>query len=68
MMTELVKRGDKDSVKYDEKSAKQMQGRIGLLLKAYIARDVYGDSGFFPILLEDDPTFDRAIKEIEKMK
>jgi carboxyl-terminal processing protease len=68
MMAELIKRGEKDSVKYDDKSAKQMQPRIGLLLKAYIARDVYGDSGFFPILLEDDPIFDKAVKEIEKMK
>ncbi len=68
MMADLVKRGEKDSVKYDEKSARLMEGRIGLLLKAYIARDIYGDSGFFPVLLQDDPVFDRAIKEIEKMK
>lgn len=68
MFADLIKRGEKDSVKYDAMGAKQMQGRIGLLLKAYIARNFYGDSGFFPILLEDDKTFDKAKKEIDKMK
>ena len=68
MFTDMVKLGEKDSVKYDAKSAIAMQGRINLLLKAYIARNIYGDTGFFPILLEDDQTYNRAIKEINKMK
>ncbi|MDP4292439.1 MAG: S41 family peptidase [Bacteroidota bacterium] len=68
MFADLIKRGDKDSVKYDPNSAKQMQGKIGLLLKAYIARNIYGDAGFFPVLLEDDKIFDRAKKEIARMK
>jgi carboxyl-terminal processing protease len=68
MYADMIKRGEKDSVKFDQKSYTQMQSRIGLLLKAYIARNIYGDSGFFPILLEDDKTFDKAKKEIEKMK
>ena len=68
MYADIYKRGEKDSVKYDAKSAQLMQGRIGLLLKAYIARNLYGDTGFFPILLEDDKIFDRAKKEINKMK
>jgi len=68
MFADIYKLGTKDSVKYDAVSAQQMQGRIGLLLKAYLARNIYGDTGFFPILLEDDKTFDRAKKEIEKMK
>ena len=68
MFADMVKLGEKDSVKYDAKSAVAMQGRINLLLKAYIARNIYGDTGFFPILLEDDQTYNRAIKEINKMK
>jgi len=68
MFADMVKLGEKDSVKYDAKSAKEMQGRINLLLKAYIARNIYGDTGFFPILLDDDDTYHRALKEIDKMK
>jgi carboxyl-terminal processing protease len=68
MYADIYKLGTKDSVKFDARSAQIMQGRIGLLLKAYIARNIYGDTGFFPILLEDDNIFDRAKKEIEKMK
>ena len=68
MFADLIKLGEKDSVKYDAKSAKDMQGRINLLLKAYIARNIYGDTGFFPVLLEDDKTYNRALKEISKMK
>jgi len=68
MFADMVKLGEKDSVKYDAKSAKEMQGRINLLLKAYIARNIYGDTGFFPILLDDDDTYHRALKEINKMK
>ena len=68
MFADLVKRGEKEGVKYDAKSAKQMEGRINILLKAYIARNIYGDAGFFPILLEDDDAFHRAVKEIGKIK
>ena len=68
MFADLIKRGEKEGVKYDAKSAKQMEGRINLLLKAYIARNIYGDTGFFPILLEDDDTYHRAVKEIKKIK
>jgi len=68
MFAELIKRGEKEGVKYDAKSAKQMESRINMLLKAYIARNIYGDPGFFPILLEDDNVFHRAIKEIGKIK
>ena len=68
MYDDIYKLAAKDSVKFDAKSAQYTQRQTGLLLKAYIARNIYGDTGFFPILLEDDKTFDRAKKEIEKMK
>jgi len=68
MFAEIIKRGTKDSVKYDPIGAKQLEGRIGLLLKAYIGRNIYGDTGFYPILLEDDDAYHKALKEIEKMK
>lgn len=68
MFAELVKLGEKDGVKYDAKNAKLMEGRINLLLKAYIARNIFGDEGFYLMLLEDDVAFHRALKEISKMK
>jgi carboxyl-terminal processing protease len=33
-------------------------------LKAYIARHIFGDEGFYPVLQEDDSTLKRAIKEL----
>ncbi len=68
MFTELTKRGEKAGIKYDAKYAKIMEGKINLLLKAYIARNIFGDEGFYPILLEDDVAFHRALKEIVKLK
>lgn len=68
MFKELTKRGEKAGIKYDAKNAKLMEGRINLLLKAYIARNIYGDNGFYPMLLEDDVAFHRALKEISKIK
>jgi carboxyl-terminal processing protease len=68
MFTELTKRGEKAGIKYDAKNAKLMEVKINLLLKAYIARNIYGDDGFFTMLLEDDIAYHRALKEIVKMK
>jgi carboxyl-terminal processing protease len=36
-------------------------------LKAFIARQLFGNDGFYPVLLSDDKTFLKAVEEINKL-
>ncbi|MCO5265001.1 MAG: hypothetical protein M9948_03840 [Lentimicrobium sp.] len=36
------------------------------LMKAYIARNIYDDKGFYPIYLKTDKTFQKSLVEIMK--
>ncbi len=53
-------KGTKSSGNDKEKSRDIINSR----LKAYIARNIIGDQGFYPILLKDDPAILRALKEL----
>ncbi len=44
------------------------QNEIEKLTIAYIARNILGDNGFFPIWFSNDITIDKAIKEISNKK
>jgi carboxyl-terminal processing protease len=40
-------------------------GLITNLIQAYVVRNLFDDNGFYPILLEDDPTVNKAIEIIK---
>ena len=46
----------------------QSQDIITCLIKAFIARDILGQSAFFPILNRNDNTIEAAIKAFNKHK
>jgi len=41
--------------------------KIGVLFKSFIGRNILEDKGFYPIFLQIDTTFKRAVSELEKM-
>jgi len=47
--------------------AARSRGQIATRLKAGIARNVWGDDGYYRILLEKDPAYQRAAKELSMM-
>lgn len=57
-----VKKGAKEEPKQIE-AAKEL---IKTQIKAYIARQVYGNDGFYRVLLADDNAFEKAVELIEK--
>lgn len=52
----------KDKIKATEKEIAFSKQRISDLLKAYIARNVYDDEGFYPIYLKTDSTYLKALQ------
>ncbi len=47
---------------------KEYNDRVELQLKAFIARFVWHEKGFFPITNMDDPLFNQAMKQFDKAK
>lgn len=48
----------------ESKLSEDSKSRIKNLIKAYIARNLYDDQGFYPIYLENDPAFNKALEMI----
>lgn len=46
----------------DPAGAKQSREEIALLMKAYIARNIWNNNGFYPIYLKRDKVFQRALE------
>ena len=58
----------KNEVKGDRDLIAAAKPRIEILLKAYIARNIYDDKGFYPIYLRGDNAFNSAIQILKKGK
>lgn len=56
----------KNGAKSDEKGLKKSGDLICNLLKANIARQLFQNSGYYPILLQEDNTFAKALELINK--
>ncbi|HWZ23573.1 MAG TPA: S41 family peptidase [Cytophagaceae bacterium] len=68
MLNELVALGTKSGVKYNEVQFNKSKNFIKANLKAYIARSLYGNSGFYPIINETDEIYMAALKQFAKAK
>ncbi len=53
-------------VEKDREGIRKSKSRIKILMKAFIARNLYDDDGFYPIYHRIDETFLRAIEYLEK--
>jgi carboxyl-terminal processing protease len=58
----LIAFGKSNGLEPDYHSIKLQNARLKGLLKAYIARDLYGDKGFYPMYLPLDEDFKKAIE------
>ena len=66
MLEQVLKIAEKESVKYDEAQFKRSKNIIRNNLKAFIARSVYGNAGFFPVLHQSDEEFQQALKQFSR--
>lgn len=63
MLQDLVKLASRSDVKYNAEQFARSKNLIRNNLKAFIARSVYGNTGFYPVLHEQDEEFQVALKQ-----
>jgi carboxyl-terminal processing protease len=66
ILDEYVKYAGKHGINSDAAGVQSSTARIKDLLKAYIARNLYDDKGFYPIFLRTDPGFQKALSQTGK--
>ena len=62
----LIKFAEKNDVKFNKKDFEKDKDFICHRLKAYIARELFGNSGWYSVLLDYDDQFQKAIKLFDK--
>lgn len=62
MFNELVEQAEKKGVKGNEIDKQVARKEADILLKAYIARDLFDDEGFYPIYREMDDVLQKALE------
>ena len=65
MFAELVKRAESKGVKGNDVEKKVARSEADILLKAYIARDLFGEEGFYPIYRAMDDVLQRALEVLK---
>jgi len=66
MLQELIAMAQKKSVDFNAKSYNFCKKDIQVRLKAFIGRALFDNAAFYPVLLTNDKTFQKAIEEFEK--
>jgi carboxyl-terminal processing protease len=61
----LIAYGKSSGLVPNQRSIEQHNERLKGLMKAYIARGLYGESGFFPIFLPYDEDFIKAMEVLK---
>ncbi len=65
MFNELVKQAGEKGIKGSMEQQQVARREADILLKAYIARNLFDDEGFYPIYAPMDEVLQRAIKELK---
>ena len=65
MFNELVKRAEAKGVKGNEQEKRVARKETDILLKAYIARDLFGEEGFYPIYRPMDDELQKALEVLK---
>ena len=66
MFAELVKLADEKGIKGSEEEKRVARREADILLKAYIARNLFDDEGFYPIYAPMDDILQKALEVLEK--
>ena len=64
MMRDLTAMGEQDSVKYDEEKYRTSEQLLKAIIKGLIARDIYGDTGAYSIVINHRNRDVRAAYEV----
>ena len=65
MFNELVKKAEAKGIKGNEKEKQVARKESDVLLKAYIARDLFDEEGFYPIYRAMDDVLQKALEALE---
>ncbi|MFN8438746.1 MAG: S41 family peptidase [Cytophagales bacterium] len=68
MMDDFLKLAEKSGVKFDKKQFDRSEKTIKNNLKAFIARGIWKNEGFYPIFNESDEIYTRGLMMFEKAK
>jgi carboxyl-terminal processing protease len=66
MFAELLKLVDEKGIKGTDEQKQLARREANILLKAYIARNLFDDEGFYPIYAPMDEILQRALEELKK--
>jgi carboxyl-terminal processing protease len=66
MLAQLNKQAQTAGIVQDKQVSSQSQPQIKLLLKAYIARNIWREQGFYALLNQEDKIFKQAIQLFEE--
>jgi len=65
MLNDFILYAEKNGVKKDEHGIKISADYIRLQIKAIIARNIWNDEGYYPVILSDDTILKRALEELK---
>ncbi|WP_242922220.1 S41 family peptidase [Pontibacter liquoris] len=66
MLQQVLQLAAKEGVVFNEAEFNRSKNLIQNNLKAFIARSVYGNAGFFPVLHDSDEEFQKALKQFNR--
>jgi carboxyl-terminal processing protease len=64
LLRELERFAGEQGIEMDPVDAQRSKRQISVRLKAGIARNIWGNSGFYRIMLETDSIYMRALREL----
>ena len=66
MMKDLIDLATRSGIKYNEADFQRSKAYLTVSMKAYIARGVWGNEGFYPIINETDEIYLRAMRSFDQ--
>ena len=66
LLDKLISFAEQEGVTYVEEDYQRSKDQIALLMKAYIARDLWENTNFYMIFNESDPIFQKARQVLEE--
>ncbi len=68
ILDDMIKLAEKSGLKFDKKQFEKSEKTIKNNLKAFIARGIWKNDGFYPIFNESDEIYNRGLKMFDKAK
>jgi carboxyl-terminal processing protease len=67
MLNELVRVGERNKVKPDNKELNKKRDLFRIHVKAQIARKLWGNEGFYPVYNQTNEVFQQALKVFDRI-